>query len=65
MEWLEILISFINNVGIPGFLVVGGGVWFARVAWPDIVRVIALYAEALSNVAHALERVADKLPEPD
>lgn len=64
MDWLPEVVSFVQNIGIPGFLVVGGGIWFARVAWPDIVMLIRLYADALSNVAHALERVAEKLPPP-
>jgi len=72
MEWVDILATLVGSIGLPIVLVLGGGlfvvyrVWPALVdvIWPDVVRLVQLYADALSNVAHALERVAEKLPDP-
>lgn len=72
MEWVDALATLVGSIGLPVVLVIGGGwfviqrVWPALVntIWPDLVRLIELYATALSNVAHALERVAEKLPDP-
>lgn len=62
MDWTQ-LIAIVQNIGIPGFLVVGGGVWFARAAFPALVDLARRYADALCRVADALEALAEKMPE--
>lgn len=64
MDWLPQVVTFVQNVGIPGFLVVGGGIWFARSGFPQLVGLAGAYAEALCKVADALEAVAAKMPDP-
>ena len=72
MEWIDPVAKLVGSVGLPIVLVLGGGwfiimrVWPALIdkIWPDIVRLVELYATALSHVAHALEKVADHLPDP-
>lgn len=65
MDWLPQVVTFVQNVGIPGFLVVGGGIWFARQGFPALIALAGQYAEALCRVADALEAFADKMPDPD
>jgi hypothetical protein len=60
MDWTE-LIAVVQNIGIPGFLVVGGGIWFARSAFPAMIEVIKVYADAMCKNAEALEAVAKVL----
>lgn len=61
MDWNQ-LIAVVQNIGIPGFLVVGGGIWFARSAFPALVALAGQYAEALCKVVDALEAVAKRMP---
>lgn len=64
MEWVETLSILVGSIGLPTVLVIGGGWWFIQRGWPDALELVRLYADALCNMAHALERVADKLPDP-
>ena len=64
MDWLPDVITLVQNVGIPGFIVIGGGIWFARVGFPALVALAKTFADAQTAMAVALEAVADKLPDP-
>lgn len=64
MEGLADLVLFVQNIGIPGFLVVGGGWWFAQRGFPELVRLAEAYAAALMAVSGALHAVAEKMPDP-
>lgn len=61
MEWLPQVVTFVQNVGIPGFLVVGGGIWFARSGFPALIALLGQYAEAMCKMADALETLAEVL----
>jgi hypothetical protein len=72
MDWIDPLAKLIGQIGLPAVLVLGGG-WFVTrrvwpdlmtIIWPDVARLAEVYAAALANVARALERVAEKLPDP-
>jgi hypothetical protein len=62
VETVNLIVLLVQNIGLPGFLLVGGGYWFAKHAWPDIVRLLGDYAQALQQVAVALQVVASRLP---
>jgi len=61
MEWLPQVVSFVQNVGIPGFLVVGGGIWFARSGFPALMLLFGQYADAMCKMSEALEALAEVL----
>lgn len=63
MDWLPQVVTFVQNVGIPGFLVVGGGIWFAKSGFPAIINLMTKYADALCQLADALKHLADALPD--
>ena len=64
METINALSALVGNIGLPSVIVIGAGIFIYKRAWPDLMHLGELYATALIKLAGALEKVADKLPDP-
>lgn len=70
METVNAIIALVQNVGIPGTLLIGGGAFLWRRAWPDMIEVgkmmiaaVEALAIAQTSMANALIALAEKLPD--
>jgi hypothetical protein len=63
-DWVPVVIAIVNQVGVPTVLLLWGP-WFVTVhAFPAFKEIALAYARAMSAIAAALDKIADRFPDP-